>query len=102
MAASQDHGRSRGLGAVGAPMDTPGWGWVGALLSQDSLSGLVRDDPSANKTFLKSLFQKSNIYLAGTVSLQSQPISATLDDAKNPDVRRKAFTSFILVERPGF
>lgn len=67
---TQDHGRSRGRGAEGAP---DGQAWVGrgvgALLSQDSPSGLLRDDPSANKTFLKSLVQKSNIYLAGTVSL---------------------------------
>lgn len=67
---TQDHGRSRGRGAEGAP---DGRAWVGrgvgALLSQDSPSGLLRDDPSANKTFLKSLVQKSNIYLAGTVSL---------------------------------
>lgn len=62
-----------GLGDMvrrGLRMDEPGAGSGGwALLSQDSPSGLLRDDPNANKTFLKSLVQKSKIYLAGTVSL---------------------------------
>lgn len=68
MAASQDCGRSLGRGAEGLQW-TSLRGWAGALLSQDSMSGLLRDDPSADKTFLKSLVQKSNIYLAGIVSL---------------------------------
>lgn len=60
MAASQDHGRSWGHGAEGAP-DGRAWGGggVGALLSQDSPSGLPRDDPSANRPFGRVWFRKA-------------------------------------------